>query len=148
MILKWLGGPALVLAAWTGAAHADECGSARTMVDKAIAHYQVVGKAQAFTDFMTREWMSGDQYVTVATMDGIFKVHPVNPRLVDNPQMPLLRDSTGMLIVEEMIRSGREAPDGNWTKYTWTSTETKRQAIRQTWVKVHDGQLFMAGCHP
>lgn len=147
-MLRWVGSAAVAIATLAGAARADDCSNAQALVDKAVGHYREVGKDRAFADFMTREWMRGDLYVIVSTMDGIFKLHPINPRLVDNPQMPLLRDSNGVLIVQEMIRSGKQAPDGGWAKYTWTNSDTKQLAVKQTWVRVHEDQLFMAGCYP
>lgn len=137
---------ALALAVATPAA-ADECAGAQALVAKAIDHYQKVGRDKAFADFMTREWMNGELYVVVATMDGIFKVHPVNPRLMNNPQVPLLRDSAGVSIIQEMIRAGSDTPQGAWAGYTWVHPETRRPALKQTWVKQHDGQLFMVGCY-
>lgn len=133
------------------AAYADECAAAQGLVDKAIAHYKDVGKAKAFADFMdkgNKEWVDGELYVIVSTMDGIFKAHAINPKLIDNPQLPTLKDTNGVMIIQEMIRTGKAMPNGGWAKYTWTHPETKKLAPKQTWVKVYDDQLFMAGCYP
>lgn len=132
-------------------ARADECGKAQALVDKAIAHYKDAGRDKALADFMNKsdpEWVNGELYVIVSTMDGIFKAHAINPKLIDNPQLPTLKDTNGVMIIQEMIRSGREHPEGGWAKYTWTHPETKKLSPKQTWVKVSDGQLFMAGCYP
>lgn len=132
-------------------AHADECAKAQTLVDKAVAHYKEVGKEKAFADFMNKDnkdWVNGELYVIVSTMDGIFKVHAINPKLIDNPQLPTLKDTNGVMIIQEMIKTGKETPQGGWARYTWTHPETKKLAAKQTWVKVEDGQLFMAGCYP
>lgn len=133
------------------AASADECAAAQALVDKAVAHYNSVGKDKAFADFQTKnnaEWVNGELYVIVATMDGIFKVHAINPKLIDNAQLPSLKDTNGVMIIQEMIKAGKEHPQGSWAKYTWTHPETKKLAPKQTWVKVNDGQLFMVGCYP
>ncbi|OAN64515.1 cache domain-containing protein [Magnetospirillum moscoviense] len=142
---------ALGLTLAAGAANADECMSAQALVDKSIAHYKTAGKEKSFADFMNKDnkdWVNGELYVIVSTMDGIFKVHAINPKLIDNPALPALKDTNGVMIIQEMIRVGKETPSGGWAKYTWTHPETKKLAPKQTWVKVHDAQLFMAGCYP
>lgn len=150
-MLKLAAAAAIAVTAQAGAAWADECGNAQVLVDKAVAHYNQVGKEKAFTDFMTKDnkdWVNGELYVIVSTMDGIFKVHAINPKLIDNPQLPSLKDTNGVMIIQEMIKTGKETPQGGWAKYTWTHPETKKLAPKQTWVKVNDGQLFMVGCYP
>lgn len=150
-ILKTTAAALLAFAIPAGAALADECGTAQGLVDKAIAHYKAAGKDKAFADFMNKDnkdWVNGELYVIVSTMDGIFKVHAINPKLIDNPQLPALKDTNGVMIIQEMIKVGKESPNGGWAKYTWTHPETKKLAPKQTWVKVSDGQLFMAGCYP
>ncbi|OJX80904.1 cache domain-containing protein [Magnetospirillum sp. 64-120] len=140
-----------MLLAQFGVAQADECAKAQTLVDKAIGHYAVVGKEKSFADFMNKdnkEWVDGELYVIVSTMDGIFKVHAINPKLIDNDKLPALKDTNGVMIIQEMIRVGKETPAGGWAKYTWTHPETKKLAPKQTWVKVKDNQLFMVGCYP
>ncbi len=128
---------------------ADECPAAQALVDKAIAHYKAAGKDKSFADFMDRgnkEWVNGELYVIVSTMEGIFKAHAINPKLIDNPDLPGLKDVNGVLIIQEMIKAGKAG--SGWAKYTWTHPETKRLAPKQTWVKAEGGMLFMAGCYP
>ena len=133
------------------AAAADECTTAQSMVEKAVAHYKEVGKQKAYADFMNKDdktWIDGELYVIVAAADGTFKAHAINPKLIDNPAVMDLKDVNGVVIVREMVASGREHPDGGWVKYTWTHPVTKKLAPKQTWVKAFDGQLFMVGCYP
>lgn len=136
----------------SGAARAaDECVAAQGLVDKAIAHYKDVGQAKAYADFMdktNKAWVDGELYVIVATMDGIFKAHAINPKLIDNPDLPKLKDVNGVMIIQEMIKAGKSGPGGAWAKYTWTHPETKKLAPKQTWVKSNGDLLFMAGCYP
>lgn len=151
-MLKIAAGAAVALSLQAGAAMADECAAAQALTDKAVAHYQAVGKDTAFADFMNKdnpEWVNGELYVIVSTMDGIFKVHAINPKLIDNPSLPALKDTNGVMIIQEMIKTGREkGATGGWAKYTWTHPMTKKLAAKQTWVKTHDNQLFMVGCYP
>lgn len=130
---------------------ADECPVAQGLVDKAIAHYKAVGKDKSFADFMdkgNKDWVNGELYVIVSTMDGIFKAHAINPKLIDNPQLPDLKDTNGVLIIQEMIKAGKSGANGAWAKYTWTHPETKKLAPKHTWVKANGDLLFMAGCYP
>ena len=150
-LLKLATACAIAASFQAGGAYADECTTAQGLVDKAITHYKAVGKEKSFADFMNKdnkEWVNGELYVIVATMDGIFKVHAINPKLIDNPQLPTLKDTNGVMIIQEMIKTGKESPKGGWAKYTWTHPETKKLAPKQTWVKAEDGQLFMVGCYP
>lgn len=136
----------------SGAARAaDECTVAQSLVDKAVAHYNAVGKEKSYADFMNKDnkdWVNGELYVIVATMDGIFKAHAINPKLIDNPDLPKLKDVNGVMIIQEMIKAGKSGPAGAWAKYTWTHPETKKLAPKQTWVKANGDLLFMAGCYP
>jgi cytochrome c len=150
-LLKLATACAMAVTFQASTAYADECTTAQGLVDKAIAHYRAVGKEKSFADFMNKdnkEWVNGELYVIVSTMEGIFKAHAINPKLIDNPQLPTLKDTNGVMIIQEMIKTGKESPTGGWAKYTWTHPETKKLAPKQTWVKVEDGQLFMVGCYP
>lgn len=150
-LLKLATAAAIAVSFQIGTARADECATAQTLVDKAITHYKAVGKEKSFADFMdkgNKDWVNGELYVIVSTIEGIFKAHAINPKLIDNPQLPTLKDTNGVMIIQEMIKAGKEHPEGAWAKYTWTHPETKKLAPKQTWVKALDGQLFMAGCYP
>lgn len=149
--LKLAAAATLALSLQAGAALADECTTAQGLVDKAVTHYKAAGKDKAFADFMNKdnaEWVNGELYVIVSTMEGIFKVHAINPKLIDNPALPQLKDTNGVMIIQEMIKVGKESPAGGWAKYTWTHPVSKKLAPKQTWVKQHDSQLFMVGCYP
>ena len=143
---------AFAVVAVSGSARAaDECPAAQALVDKAIAHYKTAGKDKAFADFMdktNKDWVNGELYVIVAAADGMFKVHAINPKLIDNQDLYNLKDVNGVLIIPEMAKAGKAAPGGSWVKYTWTHPETKKLAPKQTWVKSNGDLLFMAGCYP
>lgn len=150
-IIKLAAAAAVTFALQAGSALADECSSAQALVDKAIAHYKQAGKDKAYADFMDKgnpEWVNGELYVIVAAPDGMFKVHAVNPKLIDNQDLYGLKDVNGTMIIQEMAKSGKASPGGAWVKYTWTHPVTKKLAPKQTWVKAYDNQLFMVGCYP
>ncbi len=111
----WAAAAAFMAVTGATGAWADECGNAQKLVDKAVAHYKAVGQEKSFADFMNKdnkEWVNGELYVIVSTMDGIFKVHAINPKLIDNPQLPFLKDTNGVMIIQEMIKTGKETPQG------------------------------------
>ncbi len=144
---------ACVLTFGAGAARAAEgdCWTAQLLVDKAISHYKEVGQEKAFADFMDKGnpgWVNKEHFVVVSTMDGIYKTHAGNPKLIDNTALPSLKDTDGILIIQEMVKAGKSGPDGAWAKYTWTHPETKRLAPKHTWVKPSGDLLFMDSCYP
>ncbi len=130
---------------------ADECPAAQRLVDKGIAHYNAVGREKSFADFMdkgNRDWVNGSLYLIVSTMDGIYKTHAINPKLIDLPDLPMLRDSDGILIIQEMVKAGKSGPAGAWAKYTWPHPKTRKYASKQAWVKRNGDLLFIAECYP
>ena len=69
----------------------------------------ITGSRAAFADFMdkgNKEWVNGELYVIVATKDGIFKAHAINPKLIDNLDLP-----SGQNLTDES-RDGFPRPAG------------------------------------
>ncbi|MBF0270020.1 MAG: cache domain-containing protein [Alphaproteobacteria bacterium] len=141
----------LTFGASTVRAAEGECWTAQLLVDKAISHYKAVGQEKAFADFMDKGnpgWVNNGHYVVVSTMDGIFKTHTVNPKFIDNTDLPMLKDTDGILIIQEMVKAGKSGPDGAWAKYTWVHPEAKKWVPKHTWVKPSGELLFMDSCYP
>lgn len=125
----------------------DKATSAQELVDKAIAHYKEVGfdkAAQSFND-KNGPYVDGEFYVIIFTKDGIFKTHAINPKLVDNPALPKLKDVNGKTILTEMVNAGVNNPQGGWAEYTWTNPATKKLAPKKTFVREYDNLLFGVG---
>ncbi len=121
--------------------------TAQALVEKAIAHYKDVGfdkAAQSFND-KNGPYVDGEFYVIIFTKEGIFKTHAINPKLVDNPALPKLKDVNGKVILTEMVNAGVNNPQGGWAEYTWTNPETKKLAPKKTFVKEYDNLLFGVG---
>jgi len=120
------------------------------LVSKAIAYYQSMGQEKAFAAFNSREtgeWARGESYVMVADGgSGVFLVHPLNPKLVNNTAIADLTDKRGKLIIREMVEAGRRrGAEGDWAEYVWTNPETKKVSAKRTFVRPYDGKIFMAG---
>jgi len=134
-----------LLTAGSAAASSDR---AQELVDKAITHYDASGRDGAFADFMNKDsdWVEGEFYVIVANAsDGLFKVHAINPKLIDNAKLWDLQDVNKTFIIRDMVASGESAPDGGWTEYVWTNPATSKLANKRTYVRKHDELLFMVG---
>ncbi|CAO3436674.1 methyl-accepting chemotaxis protein [Azospirillum doebereinerae] len=120
------------------------------LIDDAIAHYRQVGRGQSLADFSNRDdktWIddASERYVVIAdAKDGRFLVHP-NPKLCNDPRIWDLQDVKGEYITRMLVEAGRCEPTGSWAKYVWTNPNTKRHAVKNTYVRVHDELLFMAG---
>lgn len=125
----------------------DKAQAAQSLVEKAIAHYKEVGYDAARNSFNDKngEFVDGEFYVIVFTKDGIFKTHAINPKLIDNPKLPALKDVNGKTILTEMVNAGVNNPDGGWAEYTWTNPATKKLAPKKTYVKMHDDKFFGVG---
>lgn len=123
--------------------------AAIAMVDQAIAYYTANGRDKAlaaFSDKTNTAFVKGEFYVIVAdTQTGVFYAHPINPGLVNNPKIWDLQDVNKTYIIRDMVASGKAKPEGGWTEYVWTHPETKKLTPKKTYVKVHDGLLFMVG---
>lgn len=146
-----LGGAALFAITAPAMASSEDCAASQKLVDQAISHYQKVGQERAFDDFMQpghSPWADGDRYIFISAMDGVVKVHPVNPKLINNKSFTAIKDLNGVLFVQEMVNVGNTTPGGGWAKYTWIHPTTRSPAAKQTWVKVHDNMMFMASCFP
>lgn len=139
---------ALLAAGLTAGPAAASADQAQALVDKAISHYDMAGRDSAFADFMNKDgdWVDGEFYVIVANAsDGLFKVHPINPKLIDNAKLWDLQDVNKAFIIRDMVAAGESTPDGGWTEYVWANPATARLAKKRTYVHKHEQLLFMVG---
>ena len=142
---------ALTIGADKARATEDECRAAQTLVDTATNHYKTVGQEKAYADFMDKgnaDWVNNGHYVTVSTMDGIYLVYARNPKLTNNPDLPYLKDTDGILFVQEMAKAGKSSPNGAWVKYTWLHPITNKLSPTHAWVKPSGNLLFIGSCNP
>lgn len=140
----------LLLAGAYGAAAADagDADRAKAMVLKAITHYETAGQDKAFADFgdtNNKEWVEGEWYVNVVeAATGLVKAY-YNPRMINNPAIPDLKDVEGKFIIRDLIKAANENPDGGWTEYTWTNPATKKLGKKRSFAKRHKEYVFLVG---
>ncbi|WP_299439033.1 cache domain-containing protein [uncultured Rhodospira sp.] len=117
------------------------------MMEKAIAHYDAVGREQAMADFndLDGEFVDGDLYVIICTLDHIYKTHAHNPVLIDNDILVDIQDVNGDFPVRMIVQSAKDNPEGGWVEYTWVNPANDQQEVKKVYVVQHDGDAFAIG---
>lgn len=116
------------------------------MIDAAVAHFEKVGKEQAFKDFAVKggDFYQGEFYIAAYSMkDNTNEFHAVNPKLVGKNLMKL-KDTDGKLILKEMYDVANASGSG-WVDYKWPHPETKKIAQKHTYLKVVGDVFLMIG---
>ena len=118
------------------------------LVDRAIAHYNEVGREKASADFSDPKGAFVDRgmYVLVSDFNGVFLAHGANKGLI-NKNLWELKDVSGRYIVREMIDAAKTKPDGSWVEYVWTNPTTKKLDPKKTWIKAVGDILFGVGIY-
>lgn len=128
----------------TGFASADEKKSqVLSIMDAAVAHFEAVGKEQAYKDFSVKgsQYFQGEFYIAAYSMTSeLNEFHAANPKLVGKNLMKL-KDTDGKLILQVMYDVAKKDGSG-WVDYKWVHPETKKIAQKQTFVKVV-GDVFL-----
>ncbi|MFN3610722.1 methyl-accepting chemotaxis protein [Tepidimonas sp.] len=118
---------------------ADE---AKAMAQRALAHIQRVGYAQAERDFHTQpaQWVDRDLYVFVFDRDGIYRVHSADPAKAGTP----LSAAPG-LDAERLLRDAwyRIERGGGWVDYTIVNPVTGDIRAKTSYVLPVDAQRLV-----
>ncbi len=125
---------------------ADKKATAENLVKSAIAHYDKVGKDQAFKDFAVKggDFNHGEFYVFIQSAESDEMVfHGANAKLVGRNLMGL-KDPTGKQFVKEYADNTKKNGSA-WTSYQWVHPETKKLAPKQSYTQQHDGLIFGTG---
>lgn len=118
------------------------------MVNKAIKHYQTAGKDKAFADFgdkTNKEWVDGEWYVLVVDANSALALAYYDPKMINNPAIPDLKDVEGRMIIREQIAAANKSPDGGWTSYVWRNPATAKLAKKNSFAKKFDEKVFVVG---
>ncbi|MCK6441092.1 cache domain-containing protein [Elstera cyanobacteriorum] len=118
------------------------------MVNKAIKHYQTVGKDKAFADFgdkTNKEWVDGEWYVLVVDANSGLALAYYDPKMINNPAIPDLKDVEGKFIIREQIAAANKSADGGWVSYVWRNPATAKLAKKQSFAKKFDDKVFVVG---
>lgn len=118
---------------------ADE---AKAMAERALAHIQRVGYAQAERDFHTQpgQWVDRDLYVFVFDRDGVYRVHSADPAKAGTP----LSAAPG-LDAERLLQDAwyRIDQGGGWVDYTIVNPVTGDVRAKTSYVLPVDGQRLV-----
>jgi len=138
----------MLLATTAGAAEFGTSEEAQAMVERAIAHYDKVGREAAFKDFSDNKgaFIDRDLYVLVLDQNSVMLAHGVNRGLIGK-NLAELKDVNGKFILPEMVEMAKTTPAGGWVEYVWTNPTTKKLDPKKTWVKLHDGIIIGVGIY-
>lgn len=111
------------------AAHAEPhatAAEARAMLVKAVAEIENSGAKAAFAEFNQRrgKFNTGELYVFVFNMSGVYEAYGANPGLVGN-DVSNLTDAEGKPIVRDMIEIAKTSGHGN-INYIWLNRSDNR----------------------
>ena len=120
---------------------------AEALVERAIAHYDAVGEAQAFADFndAAGQFVENDLYVIVCTMEGIYRTHAHNAALIDNDILWDIQDVNGLFPVRRIVGSAEDHPEGGWVDYVWVNPVNEALETKRVYVAEHAGYAFAVG---
>ncbi|GEM_PF-2009886 len=98
---------------------------ARTMLDRAVAHYLEVGREQALSDFTAKKepFIDRDLYVFCYGSDRKISGHGAEPGLLGT-QVDELRDVDDFAFGTRIMEVGKESPDGGYVEYKWLNPVT------------------------
>jgi cytochrome c len=143
----WIAMLATVIAALSGAVHAQERGTAaeaKAMAEKAIAHIKAVGKEKAFVEFTTKggSWHHKDLYVFAIDMEGNTLGHGGNPALVGK-NISALKDPNGKAFVAEFGELAKGKGSG-WVDYMFLDPQSKKTLPKQSYIiRFPDGSGYV-----
>lgn len=121
---------------------------AEAMVNKAIKHYQTVGKDKAFADFgdtTNKEWVDGEWYVLVVDANTGIALAYYDPKMINNPAIPDLKDVEGRFIIKDAIAAANKGANGDWASYVWRNPATKKLGKKNSFAKKFDEKVFVVG---
>ncbi len=112
----------------------------RTLVGRAIALYDAIGREDTVAYYNTTESVDGQWYVFIVDEDG-YTIGHHNPAF--RGRDPSLRvDSTGYFYGDELLG----APEsGRWVDYVLLNPDTDDERQKHTWAVRHDGLIFASG---
>jgi hypothetical protein len=99
---------------------------ARTMLERAVAHYEQVGRTQALADFTARKapFADRDLYVFCFGPDRTTTAHGADPKLL-GVKVDDLKDVDGKAFGTEMWTVGHQ-PGGGSVEYKWQNPATNQ----------------------
>ena len=114
-------------------AYADAPADAIEMVDKGLAYLKKNGVEALIREVNNKnpEFIKGDLYLVVRSLDGTTLAHPVNPKLIGK-NMVVLPDADGKMFRKEIIEGAKTKGKG-WVDYRYNNPVTKQLENKSTY---------------
>jgi hypothetical protein len=109
---------------------------ARAMLDRAVAHYQDVGREQALEDFTARAepFVARDLYVFCYGPDRLISAHGADTALV-GAEIDELRDVDGFAFGPAILDTAMAEPEGGQVAYKWMNPVTEEVEPKVSFVR-------------
>ena len=143
-----LGAVALAVAAGALAAEKGTPAEAKAMLDKAVAHYESVGRKQALADFNARKppFFDRDLYVVCIGPDHLEAANGGFPQYVGQ-SADALKDADGKPVGRAFVDTANKGGDS--VHYRWVNPTSGKTEPKTTFVKkVHDDVLGVGAYSP
>lgn len=117
------------------------------MVDKGLAFIKKNGKEALIKEVNAKnpEFIKGDLYLYVRSVDGTVVAHPVNPRLVGK-NLTVLPDADGKLFRKEIIETAKTKGKG-WVDYRYNNPVSKEIEKKSTYFVLSGDVILEAGIY-
>ena len=108
---------------------------ARSMLEKAVTHYQQMGRAKALADFTSKRtpFVDRDLYVFCFSPDLTVSAHGADASQV-GVKIDNLKDADGFAFGTAMFEAGQQ-PDGGSVEYKWLNPVTKQVEPKISFVR-------------
>ncbi|MRV72640.1 cache type 2 domain-containing protein [Duganella sp. FT92W] len=128
----------LVTLAWA----ADKPEDAIALVDKGLAYMQKNGKDALIREINAKnpEFIKGDSYLVVRSIDGPMLGHPINPKLIGKNMLEL-PDADGKYFRKEIIEGAKTKGKG-WVDFRYNNPTTK-EIERKSSYYVRSGDVIL-----
>lgn len=135
----------LVLCFAVSAFAGDSASTARSMVDKGIAHVESVGAKQAAGDFMRKDggFIDGDYYLLFYQYDGTCIALGAKPEIAGKNRWDV-KDPDGVYQIREMIAKAKSG--GGWVQYKYANPTSGKVENKKTYVQPVPGMEAFVGC--
>lgn len=119
----------------------------RLLVKKAAAHVKSLGVEKACKDFADPkgDYLKGDIYVFVQTVDIKVVCHPTNSRLIGKELIDL-KDADGKSFNREMSQLAKTKGSG-WITYRWPNPVSQKIAAKATYIERVGDVMVGAGAY-
>jgi cytochrome c len=129
------------------APHASSA-QAQMLLEKAVAEVKHVGRQQAFAEFNQPggTFNSGELYVFVFNLDGVYQAYGAHPALVGKDVRDLI-DVEGKPIVQDMIEIAKTSGHGR-ISYLWLNRGDNRLEHKMSLIELVGNDVVGVGYYP